>query len=177
MSKVITGEVRFSYANVFVPKLEDGQEVAKYGVALLIPKTDTKTVAAIEAAIKNALEQGRETKFGGKIPKAFKNPLRDGDEEKPDEEIYQGMYFLNAKTKDQPQIVGLDRKPIIDEEQFYSGCYGHASITFYPFKVPTNSGVAVALNSLMKSKDGEPLGSRKASAEEDFSNLEIENFD
>ena len=42
-TKVITGKVRFSYANVFEPrKNDDGTE--KYSVSLLIDKDDTKTI-------------------------------------------------------------------------------------------------------------------------------------
>ena len=45
-TKVVTGEVRFSYLNVFEPKSINGSE-EKYSVSLLIPKSDTKTIAAI----------------------------------------------------------------------------------------------------------------------------------
>ena len=41
-TKVITGEVRFSYLNVFEPKSINDSE-AKYSVSLLIPK-DRKSV-------------------------------------------------------------------------------------------------------------------------------------
>ena len=43
-TKVVTGEVRFSFLNVFEPKSINGSE-EKYSVSLLIPKTDTKTMA------------------------------------------------------------------------------------------------------------------------------------
>ena len=40
-TKVVTGEVRFSFLNVFEPKSINGSD-PKYSVSLLIPKTDTK---------------------------------------------------------------------------------------------------------------------------------------
>ena len=53
-TKLTTGKVRLSYANIWKPKaMAEGQE-AKYSVSLLIPKSDTKTVNAIKAAIKAA---------------------------------------------------------------------------------------------------------------------------
>lgn len=52
--KVITGpNTRWSYANVWEPKSINGG-TPKYSVSLIIPKSDTKTVAKIEAAIEAA---------------------------------------------------------------------------------------------------------------------------
>ena len=44
--KVITGKVRFSYANVFEPKSVNGS-TPKYSVSLIIPKSDKKTLSTI----------------------------------------------------------------------------------------------------------------------------------
>ena len=103
LTKVITGKVRFSYANVFTPKTdESGTE--KYSVSIIIDKDDKKTLRAIERAIENAKKNGI-SKFGGKIPGNLKLPLRDGDIDRPDDENYQDCYFLNATSKDAPQVV------------------------------------------------------------------------
>ena len=52
--KVITGpNTRWSYANVWEPKSINGS-TPKYSVSLIIPKSDTKTVAKIKAAIEAA---------------------------------------------------------------------------------------------------------------------------
>ena len=100
-TKVVTGpNIRFSYANVFEPRsMEEGGK-AKYSASLLIPKTDTKTVNDVKAAIKEAFEAGVSAKFGGKRPVdgTWKNPLRDGDAERPDDEAYKGMFFVNANS-------------------------------------------------------------------------------
>lgn len=56
--KVITGpNTRWSYANVWEPKSINGG-TPKYSVSLIIPKSDTKTVAKIEAAIEAAYREG-----------------------------------------------------------------------------------------------------------------------
>jgi hypothetical protein len=55
--KVITGKVRFSYANVFEPKSVNGS-TPKYSVSLIIPKSDKKTLTKINRAIETV--QGRQ---------------------------------------------------------------------------------------------------------------------
>ena len=56
--KVITGvDTRWSYANVWEPKSVNGG-TPKYSVSLIIPKSDTKTIAKIKAAIEAAYKEG-----------------------------------------------------------------------------------------------------------------------
>lgn len=172
-TKVVTDEVRFSFLNVFEPKSINGSE-EKYSVSLLIPKTDTKTINAINRAVEAAKQSGI-GKFGGKIPAVMKLPLRDGDAERPDDEVYAGHYFVNANCKQQPGLVYKNGQKIIDSTDLYSGCYGHASINFFAFNNNGNKGVACGLNHLMKTRDGEPLGGR-SKAEDDFAGL-IEDSD
>lgn len=174
-TKVITGKVRFSYVNVFQPRaVADGQE-PKYSVTLLIPKSDKKTLEKIHAAIEAAKEQGKE-RWGGRIPANLRTPLRDGDEERPDQPEFRGMYFINATSKYKPGIVDKDLNPILDPTEFYSGCYGRASINFYPYNVSGNKGVSAGLNNLQKLHDGEMLGGRKR-PEDEFDRWEEEEDD
>lgn len=173
-TKVITGKVRFSYANVFEPKSINGSD-EKYSTSILIDKKDTKTIKAIRNAIEAAKQAGV-SKFGGKIPAKLKEPLRDGDEEREDDENYKGKYFVNANATTKPGLVDSKGRPIIDPTEFYSGCYGYASITFYAFNSKGNKGIACGLNNLMKTDDGEPLGGRSR-AEDDFANLITEDED
>lgn len=167
MSKVITGKVRFSYANVFVPTSMEEDQPKKYNVVLLIPKSDKATVKKIQDAVEAAELEGKISKWNGKIPATLKRPLRDGDAERPDDEIYAGHFFVNANSKNKPGVVDTDVQPIISEDEFYSGCYGRASVNFYPFNASGNKGVACGLNNVQKTEDGERL-SGGASAEEDF---------
>jgi hypothetical protein len=55
-TKVVTETVRLSYANVWEPKSINGG-TEKYSVSLIIPKSDTKTIAAINAAIDAAIDR------------------------------------------------------------------------------------------------------------------------
>ena len=165
-TKVITGKVRFSYAQVFTPRAMEEGSKEKYSVSILIPKKDKKTLAKIEEAVKAALEIGK-PKFGGKIPANRKNPLRDGDTEREDDENYEGCMFIGANSDRKPGLVDKDLDPILEREEFYSGCYGRASVNFYAFNTAGNKGIACGLNNLQKLEDGERL-SGGASAEDDF---------
>ena len=166
-TKVVTGiNTRLSYANIWEPKsINGGKE--KYSVSLIIPKSDTKTVTAIEKAIDAAIEEGI-GKFGGKKPNkaALKLPLRDGDLEK-DDVNYKDAYFINANSITAPQIVNKQGHPILDQTEVYSGCYARVSISFYAFNTNGNRGVACGLGNIQKIRDGEPLGGH-SSASDDF---------
>ena len=169
--KVITGpETRWSYANVWEPKSINGG-APKYSVSLIIPKSDTKTVEKIKAAIKAAYDEGQGKLKGNSrtVPalSVLKTPLRDGDTERPDDPVYANSYFINANSASAPGIVDADCQPIIDRSEVYSGVYGRASINFYAFNSNGNKGIACSLNNLQKIRDGEPLGTH-SSAEDDF---------
>ena len=170
-TKVITGpKTRWSYANVWDPKSINGG-TPKYSVSLIIPKSDTKTVEKIQAAIQAAYEEGQsKLKGSGKSVPALsvlKTPLRDGDAERPDDPAYADSYFINANSATAPGIVDADRNPILERSEVYSGVYGRASINLYAFNSNGNKGIACGLNNLQKISDGEPLGG-KSRAEDDF---------
>ena len=173
-TKVVTGKVRLSYANVWEPASVNGG-TPKYSVSLIIPKTDTRTIDLINAAIDNAIKQGA-AKFGGKVPNraALKLPLRDGDTER-DDEAYKGSYFVNANSTTAPQIVDTSVQPIIDRSEVYSGCYARVSINFYAFNSNGNRGIACGLGNIQKLADGEALGG-KTTAAEDFASDTDDDF-
>lgn len=180
-TKVITGKVRLSYVHIFEPRPDDNGD-EKYSCSILIPKDDKETLRKIKAAVEAAIEQGKTSKWGGKIPANLKKPLRDGDNERPDDPAYAGHYFLNATSKTKPGIAkpigkGPDGKTkfqeITDSTEVYSGCYARVSINFYPFDAKGNRGVAAGLNNIVKVQDGEFLGGR-ASIQDEFAD---EDFD
>lgn len=178
-TKVITGvNTRWSYVNAWEPKSINGG-APKYSVSLIIPKSDTRTIEKIQAAIQAAYEEGQgKLKGNGKSVPALsvlKTPLRDGDAERPDDEAYADSYFVNANSGTAPGIVDADRNPIIDRSEVYSGVYGRASINFYAFNSNGNKCIACGLNNLQKIRDGEPLGG-KSRAEDDFATEEDDDF-
>lgn len=168
-TKVVTGKVRFSYVNIFKSRAFQADQDAKFSICLLIPKDDKATLKKIREAIDEAIQEGISSKWNGKKPANVKLPLRDGDEERADEAPeYEGMMFLNANSTQKPGIVDKDLNEILDPDEVYSGCWGRASINFYPFSVNGNKGIGVGLNNVQKLKDGEHLGAARASAESDF---------
>ncbi len=177
--KVVTGvNTRWSYVNAWEAKSINGG-TPKFSVSLIIPKSDTKTVAKIKAAIEAAYHEG-EAKLKGSsrtVPPmdAIKLPLRDGDKERPDDPAYANSYFMNANSNTAPGIVDADCQPILDRSEVYSGVYGRASVNFYAFNSNGNRGIACSLNNLQKIRDGEHLGG-KSSAEEDFATEEEDDF-
>lgn len=167
-TKVVTGKVRFCYVNVFEPTAMNEGDTPKYNICVLIPKSDTATIDKIKKAIEAAKEAGKAklADKNGRIPANLKLPLRDGDEERPDDPAFEDHYFINANSMRRPSIVDRSLNPIMSRDEFYSGCYGRASINFYAFNV-SSKGIAAGLNNLQKLEDGEMLAGGSA-AEEDF---------
>jgi len=177
-TKVITGEVRLSYANLWEPKSINGG-APKYSVSIIIPKSDVRTLAKIKTAIEAAYSEG-ETKLKGNgktVPPlaSIKTPLRDGDVDRPDDEAYADSYFINANSATAPGIVDSSCETIFERSQIYSGVYARASVNFFAFNSNGNKGIACGLNNIQKLRDGEPLGG-KPRAEDDFATEDDEDF-
>lgn len=164
---------RFSYLHCWEPDSVNGGD-PKYSVSAIIPKSDTKTIEAIKAAIEQAKKDSI-SKWGGKVPANLKLPLRDGDIDRPDDPAYKDAYFFNANSRQAPQVVDAHVQPIIDQSEVYSGCYGKISVTFYGYNSNGNRGIAAGLGNIQKLKDGESLGGRTTAAE-DFETEEDEDF-
>ena len=111
---------RISFANIWEPKAINGGD-EKYSVSCLIPKSDKKTIARIQKAVEAAKEDGKTRKWSGKIPPNLKLPLRDGDIDRPDDENYEDCYFLNASSKDAPQVVDRSNIQFVRDGERLSG--------------------------------------------------------
>ena len=163
---------RISFANIWEPKSINGSD-EKYSVSCIIPKSDKATLAKIHKAIEAAKEDGKSRKWGGKIPANLKLPLRDGDVERADDEAYADAMYVNANSKDAPQIVDRKVQPILDAMECGSGDYCNVSVNFYAFNANGNRGVAAGLGNIQLIKHGERLAG-KASAASDFEEIEGE---
>ena len=166
------GPVRFCYANVFHPrKKEDGSD-GKYGITPLIDESDAARLKLINDAI-NAAKELAKTK-GIKLTSTSKTPLRNGDTDRPDDETFAGKWFFNANCQKKPGVfVRQDDGtivPALDEDDFYSGCWGVVTVNFYPYDSNGNKGVGAGLNNVMKTQDGDRL-SGGSSAASDFGDL------
>lgn len=156
---------RMSFANIWTPKSINGSE-EKYSVSCIIPKSDKVTLEKIQKAVEAAKEDGKARRWNGKIPANLKLPLRDGDIDRPDDEAYADSYFINATSKDAPQIVDRKVQPIEDQMMVGSGDYANISINFYPFNANGNRGVAAGLGNIQFVRSGERLAGKAAASSE-----------
>ena len=164
---------RISFANIWEPKSINGSE-EKYSVSCIIPKSDKKTLMKIHKAVEAAKEATVGKRWGGKVPPNLKLPLRDGDIDRPDDEAYTEAMFVNASSKDAPQVVDRKVQPILDPMECGSGDYCNVSVNFYGFNANGNRGIAAGLGNIQLVKHGDRL-SGKASAASDF--IEVEDDD
>ena len=167
--KVLLKNVRLSFPSLFKTEVYAGEDTEKFAATFLIPKSDTKTVASIEQACKQALVE----KYGeGKVPKGFKMPLVDGDDKE-----YQGYadhVCIKANTKKRPTLVNRDKTPIVEEDGIlYGGCYVNASIDIWIMDNQYGKKVLASLNAIQFVKDGEAFGNASNGAD-DFEDLDDE---
>ena len=110
--KVLTGEVRLSYANLTTPRAAQQGGEPKYSVTLLIPKSDAATKSDIDAAIQAAANEALAKVWNGARPPMLKVPIYDGDGVRPSGVPFgdecKGHWVMTASTKNKPQVVGID---------------------------------------------------------------------
>lgn len=173
-TKVLTGEVRISYANLITPRAAQPGADPKYSVTLLIPKSDAATLKDIELSMNAAYEDGVSKKWGGAHPQK-KILLHDGDGLRPSGlpfgEECKGHYVITASTKNKPQVVGIDNINCeLAPNDIYSGMYARVTLNFFPYDTAGSKGVGCGLGNVMKTRDGEPLAGG-ASAASDFADV------
>ena len=164
-NEVLTGVVRLSYANIWVPK-DFGDGKPKYTCSLIIRKDDDKTLSAIKNKFKALLRDPKViTKLGGPQQahsKGLHLPIRDGDtdEKKAGDAAYENSYFINCSNKEAypPKIFDRHGDEILDKTEVYSGCYARVIISFFPYNHMSNFGISASITAIQKWKDGEALG-------------------
>ena len=175
MANVKTPEFRAAYVNVFKPKMNDMSKKEEYSlVALFKPGTDF-------TGLKKMAEDAAIKKFGSdktQWPK-LRSPFRvHEDMEKggklPDG-YEKGGIFINLKNaKSKPGIVKVGDNgevvDIVDPTEFYSGCYGIATVSCYGYDFNGNRGVAFGLQNIFKTKDGAHMDGR-VDAAADFADV------
>jgi hypothetical protein len=176
--KTITPVALGSYVHVFEarPPPDGSTGDPKYSISLLFPKKfDDKLEAQRYKAMEDLVAAAAVDKFGPKALEMLKqgklkSPLRDGDVDRPDDEVYAGKMFLNASSTRQPGLVDAKLQPILDEAEAYSGCSFRASVTFFPYDKAGNKGVGCGLNNLQVVKKGPRIDGRLA-ADKEFSDF------
>lgn len=176
-TKVLTGEVRLSYAHLSEPYANPNQSGAepKYSVTLLIPKTDVATKADIDASMKAAYEAAVVNDWKGARPQLRNALIYDGDGFRNDGSKFgpecAGHWVITASSKMKPQVVDISNINCeLAPQDIYSGMYARVTINFFAFNRNGNKGVGCGLGNVLKMRDGEPL-SGGASAASDFEGL------
>ena len=130
LTNVTTGEVRLSYVHLFKPYAAMQGQEEKYSCTILVPKTDTDTMARINAAIEAAKQRGTSDKWNGV---AF-GPECKGH----------WVFTASAKVDYPPEIVDRMGNPIINQSEVYSGMYGRVNVTFSHMRSEERRGSAAA---------------------------------
>lgn len=177
MPTVVTPPFRVSYPAVFQPRnanasRKDQPPKMEYSLEALFPKdADLK-------ALKDAVVEAIKEKWGedqkkwptdhegkSKIQLPFKKQdtkmktKEDGTKFLP-EPYVAGAIFANLKSKQRPGLVDAKNQPIIDEADFYAGCWARAQVNVKAWEHTGKVGVSLWLNHLQKVKDDEHLGGR-----------------
>lgn len=175
---VTTPHFRVSYPNVFRPKKNELNGKDEYSVVALFPK------GADLSALKAAAQAAIEAKWGtdkAKWPANLRSPFRDQGEKAKVDEITgkktlpagheEGAIFMNLKSSQRPGVVDQNVQDIIEDSQFYAGCWARASINAYAYDNKGNRGVSFGLGNLQKVKDGDPIAGR-TKPQDDFAPIE-----
>ena len=178
--RVATGEVRISYAHLNEPyanPMSTGQ-TPKYSATLLIPKTDLKTKAEIDSAIKAAYEKGVKDKWKGARPHMNSPLIHDGDGLRTNGTPFgpecKGCWVITASTGKKPWVCHFSNvNAQLPEQEVYSGMYAVVTLSFY--NPSQGNPVACSLDNVYKTKDGEPL-SGGPSAQSDAAGLDFSAY-
>lgn len=173
-TQVITPEFRVSYPKVFKAERNDLNGNDEFSVVALFPLG--ADLSKLKAAAKAACVKkwGEDQK---KWPKPLRDPFKDqGEREKEDEDgnaympdgYVKGAVMLQLKTLKRPGLVNARNEDIIDETDFYGGCYARAQINANAYDKKGNKGVAFYVNHIQKLRDGESFGSTARNATDVF---------
>lgn len=186
--KVVTPFCRFSYVHVFdTVKNMQGAEI--YELSMIFPKKDFHLPSG-------ELLPGTDMSWAKRVMGAVKkkcypndsvmNCIKDGDRPNSKGNISPenvGSWVLRAWTKEAPGIRdAANKNDIINPADFYSGCWGRATITPFIYDNIRGIGYSFFLNNIQKKEDDTSLAGSSGPAKNDFEPLasaadDADNFD
>jgi len=184
---------RLRYAHVFKArafKNEDGTlQDPKFQITALLDPSDTVHKTVIQEIKAESATILKEV-FGEDMPKAFKEYLKQlhsgtipsslvdglpyGSGDTKDADGFEGMFFINASSKNQPQVIGRDRSPLTAASgKPYPGCYADISLSLWVLNNPKfKKRIVGELRGVQFRADGDPFSGRAAvDVEEEFDDL------
>jgi len=153
---VILRGVRLSYLFAFKPRVTDkGVEV--FQASLIIPKNHPQV-----DEVKTAIQKTRDESWPdpAKRPNGLKNPLRDGDTERSNDEAYKGAFFIGAnrykESQGAPRLIDAQMQPA-SPEYWNSGDFANVKVDFFTYNKPENKDVGASLVAIQFLRKGDPL--------------------
>ena len=164
---LVTPEGLVVFEAVFQPFKRKGsppEQKAKYTMALAFPPGTN--LDALKAMVKETAEgEWGAAKVKAKKPRSpfitnYEHDAFEGE----------GWVVIRPTSTRAPGVVDAKVQPILDPEEFFSGCWARASVHAFAWDDPQGgAGVSFGLNNVQKTKEGDRLGgggSRKP--EDDF---------
>lgn len=177
-TRVTTGKVRLSFPKLFEPSAVNPDDKPKYSTMVLIPKSDTETMAKLHAA-EDEVKATKASKWGGKVPHKLKLVIHDGDED--DLERYPeraGHWYFTASSPAnyKPGVVDRNVQQILDQSEVYSGVFARVSVSAFAYDYNGTKGIGFGLNNVQVLGGGERLSGGGVSADEDFDALDDDDL-
>ena len=182
MSNLTTPAVRVSYPSVFTPRAINPGDTPKYGIVIMLDKTDDehKTfIKKLHAEAKAA--QTAKWPDPAKAPRIplvghDLSPIKDGDKAMNKQGIplaeknpeYVGHWIVRANTVDAPIVVDRSKAEILDKRKVYGGCYCKVNLNPYAYDTKGNMGITFGLNGVQFWSEGESLGGSRPVVDDMF---------
>lgn len=167
---LVTPLSRIVWPSLFTPSAMRGADAgeAKYQITVLIPKT--ANIDVLKAAANDVATE----KFGKKAT-SIRSPFRKTAEKDSLADIAEEFpFYITARSKDRPGVVGPNGKTVDDPEQVYSGRWARVSIQAFAYDQRGNKGVSFGLQNVQLLDQDDPLavGGSRVSAESEFEAVE-----
>ena len=174
---VTTGPATLSWPHLAELEARNGSSKPKVSTAVLVPKSDTATIEALRNGFRargwhapgyHYVIEAAE-KWGTKVPKSLRTPLKDGDNSDYEEQA--GHVTFNCSSIRRVPIVGTDLLPLSDDriaEEVYGGQRARVAVRAFAYEVDGSKGVSFGLQMVQVLGGGERFGGGAASAESLF---------
>lgn len=169
--KIVTPIFRASYPHIFKPSKIEGAKNESYSIEMLFNKEQTDL-----KPFQKAIHAACVAKWGpdkSEWPEGLKSPIKDGDKPQGKKKELRpeakGCWIIRASTSaeySKPYVVGRDStQPIINESEFYAGCFARAALKAHAYSFADKDGIKFILDGVQKVKDGQAFGGRKPAHE------------
>lgn len=183
---IITPEGRFNYCFLDIQRTEDqkGQKLAKpkYEARFMIPKTaPTREACRVYQMLAAKVFEVVQSQFRGQWPNVNRQtgvwenwPISDGDAGTDPPIQERGCWSIRLSGgKFPPRVFDQNNNDIPKDvtgrfRGFKDGDYGIASINVFGYENVNGDGVSFGVEGIKKTRDGEPLGGNRRSAQEMF---------